>query len=164
MVMKRQKTGMSDSLIIATGSNLGNKTENLKKAVISLSEKFKLIAASGIYHSKTVGFSGWPDFHNQVLEFEAPNMSPEEILEILMKMEFQTGRQRGVLRGPRLIDLDILFIGLNHVKSENLEIPHPRLFERSFVVLPLMELPYYEVLKKHFDFPDKFSNRADKIK
>ena len=141
------------SLIIGLGSNLRNKVKNLEKAKYLLQGYFTLVAQSRIYLSPPVDYLYQPDFVNQVLEFQIPKLSPKNVMEILLEIENEMGRKRSIPKGPRIIDLDLLFFGQERFQNEIVEIPHPRLFERNFVVLPLMELPYYSVLKKVFVFP-----------
>ncbi len=148
------------SLFIATGSNLGDRKKQLETAKIKLLSHFKLIAESRIYESPAVDYLNQPDFYNQVLEFQLPQISPTETIEILLHLEKEIGRMRDIPKGPRVIDLDILFWENQSIKLENLTIPHPRLFERSFVVLPLSELPGFKNLKTHFNFSFDFDNSA----
>ncbi len=151
------------SLFIATGTNLGNKKQNLIDAKNELRNHFEFIAESRIYHSKAVDYTDQDDFFNQVLEFKTPKISPDEIMKILLNTELILGRKRDIPKGPRIIDLDILFINDLKIQTDLVNIPHPRLFERSFVVLPLSELPGFAKLKKHFSFPSEFSNQASPI-
>lgn len=151
------------SLFIATGTNLGNKKQNLIDAKNELLKYFELIAESRIYHSKAVDYTNQDDFFNQVIEFKTPNLTPDEIMNILLNTEIILGRKRDIPKGPRIIDLDILFIDDLKIQTKLVNIPHPRLFERSFVVLPLSELPGFNTLKKHFAFPLEFSNSASPI-
>lgn len=151
------------SLFIATGTNLGNKTQSLNAAKSELTKHFNLIAESRIYHSKAVDYTEQDDFYNQVLEFKTPSLSADEVMNILLKIELVLGRKRDIPKGPRVIDLDILFIDDLKIQTNLVNIPHPRLFERSFVVLPLSELPGFSELKKHFQFPLEFSNSASPI-
>ena len=148
------------SLFIATGTNLGERTENLKEAKVKLQKYFQLIAESRIYESPAVDYENQPDFYNQVLEFQLPNENPEEIMQLLLEIEKEMGRNRHIPKGPRLIDLDILFWDLDELKSSTLEVPHPRLFKRSFVVLPLSELPGFKRLQEKFIFDFSFDNHA----
>ncbi len=141
------------SLIIGLGSNLENKEQNLQKAREMLQTHFTLIAQSRIFLSKAEDYLDQDDFLNQVVEFKRPELHPFEIMEILLKIENEMGRKRLIPKGPRIIDLDILFLGTEQFKNSNLEIPHPRLFQRIFVVEPLRDLPYYSVLKNVFTFP-----------
>ena len=151
------------SLIIATGTNLGNKVENLHKARLELGKIFTLIFASKIYQSDAVDFPDQPPFYNQVLEFERPSISLDKMMSLLLELEMKFGRVRNIPKGPRIIDLDIIFVGLEKYNSSIVTIPHPRLFERSFIVTPLRELPYFTILNKHFNFTDKFDNSCTPI-
>ena len=148
------------SLFIATGSNVGNKIENLNLARKELSEYFQFIAESRIYTSKAIEYTNQDDFLNQVLEFTLPKISPDEVMAILLEIELRLGRRRDIPKGPRTIDLDIIFYSDLKIQTNLVNIPHPRLFERSFVVLPLSELPGFKELSKHFQFPSQFSNEA----
>lgn len=142
------------SIFIATGSNLGDSLLHLANAKKNLCQKFTLIAESQIYYSPPVGYTDQPNFYNQVLEFEDASISPHEIIKLLLQIETEMGRVRNIKDGPRIIDIDFLFYHLEQIKLSDPEliIPHPRLFERSFVILPLMELPGFQMLKKHFTF------------
>ncbi|RLA65069.1 MAG: 2-amino-4-hydroxy-6-hydroxymethyldihydropteridine diphosphokinase [Epsilonproteobacteria bacterium] len=146
------------SLFIGLGTNLGDKKQNLAQAEIHLQAHFKLISKSQTYSSPAIDYLDQPDFHNQVIEFELPDLSPNEVMKILLKVENDMGRQRHIPKGPRIIDLDLLFFGAQTFKSSLVEIPHPRSFERSFVILPLMELPGFTLIKNRFSFPQNFSN------
>lgn len=149
-----------NSLFVATGTNLGNRSHNLTLAKDHLQKHFKLIAESRVYESPAVDYLNQPDFYNQVLEFEIPKLEPDAVMKILLDIEKEMGRNRLVPKGPRLIDLDILFWGLDKISSSLLQVPHPALFERSFVVLPLTELPGFKILKTNFNFKFQFDNHA----
>ena len=149
-----------NSLFIATGSNLGDRKQNLFEAKTILHTYFDLIDESRIYESKAVDYLNQPDFYNQVLEFKIPTKSPNEVMQLLLEIEKEMGRNRLIPKGPRLIDLDILFWGNTTIQLETLTIPHPRLFERSFVILPLSELSGFTELKKHFVFNFELDNSA----
>ncbi|MBT7611432.1 MAG: 2-amino-4-hydroxy-6-hydroxymethyldihydropteridine diphosphokinase [Bacteriovoracaceae bacterium] len=151
------------SLIIATGSNQGNCEENLQNAQAVLETHFKLIKSSRVYSSKAVDYCDQPFFLNQVHEFEIPKKAPAEIMTLLLSIERSLGRERKLEKGPRIIDLDILFFGNLISDTEHLNLPHPRLFERSFVLRPLSELPYYKVLEQQFKFNFNFEIDASPI-
>ena len=151
------------SLFIATGSNLGDRKSHLDEARNILSKKFKLIAASRIYESPAVDYLNQPDFYNQVLEFEIPDIDPLLAMDFLLETEQLMGRKRGIPKGPRVIDLDILFWGESVSNNELLILPHPRVFERSFVVLPLSELPGFKALSNTFSFTFSFNNSCSPI-
>ncbi len=147
-------------IVIATGTNLGNRKVNLQKAKEILSSHFQFLEESRIYESPAVDYLQQPDFYNQVLVFKTPDLQAEQVMSLLLEVEKLMGRTREVLRGPRIIDLDLLFFDFIHHNSDHLTLPHPRLFERSFVVLPLQELQIYNELEKHFHFTNKFDNTA----
>lgn len=151
------------SLFIATGSNLGERKAHLDQAKELLCKKLKLIAESRIYESPAVDYLNQPDFYNQVLEFEIPSLSPEEVMDFLLETELVLGRNRIIPKGPRVIDLDLLFWSDLTLESKKLTLPHPRLFERSFVVLPLAELPGFKILEESFTFSFTFDNSAKPI-
>lgn len=145
------------SLIIATGSNIGESLLLLEEAKNKLSTIFKLKAASRVYSSKAIEYENQPDFFNQVLEFELPALEPEIVMKKLLEIEKEFGRNRQIPKGPRTLDLDIVFWGLKTFNSEHLIIPHPRWAERSFVVKPLQELPFFQTVEKCFTIPKSFN-------
>jgi 2-amino-4-hydroxy-6-hydroxymethyldihydropteridine diphosphokinase len=149
-----------NSFFIATGSNLGDRLLNLATAKSLLRSKFTFIAESRIYQSLAVDYLDQPDFYNQVLEFQIPDLTPQTVMELLLKIELEMGRNRLVPKGPRLIDLDIVFWGDIKIEMPNLVIPHLKAFERSFVILPLAELPGFKMLEKKFNFVFHFDNSA----
>ena len=148
------------SLIIATGSNIQSPLENLALAKEKLAQEFKLIAASRIYRSAAVDYENQPDFFNQALEFELPLKNPDQVMQWLLETEKHMGRIRDVLKGPRIIDLDILFWGLETHHTKLVEIPHPRWVERSFVIRPIQELPFFKTIEKCFTIPTTFKVEA----
>jgi len=152
-----------NSFFIATGTNLGDRKKHLTDAKSTLSNEFKFIAESRIYESPAVDYLNQPDFYNQVLEFELPQISAEEVMNRLLSIEKEMGRNREIPKGPRVIDLDILFWSDKKIVSDTLIVPHPRLFERSFVVLPLSELPGFKELQKIFEFKFTFTNTASPL-
>ena len=151
------------SLILATGTNIGDKHSNLLVAQTELSQVFNFIAASKIFSSPAVDYLNQPDFYNQVLEFETPKQDPNQVMQIILDIEKQLGRTREINKGPRIIDIDIIFWDLIHIHNEMVTIPHPSWSIRSFVVKPLQQIPYFKTLKKHFDIPEEFNNTAIEI-
>jgi 2-amino-4-hydroxy-6-hydroxymethyldihydropteridine diphosphokinase len=97
------------SLIIATGSNIGNKIEHLEKAKNELKKFYTFKAQSQVFSSDAVDYTDQPGFYNQVLEFDIPDQSPIEVLNNLLDIEKQFGRVRDIDKGPRTIDIDIIF-------------------------------------------------------
>lgn len=148
------------NMILSTGSNLGDRIHHLNEAKRSLSLIFKLVEESPIYESPAVDYLNQPDFLNQVLSFEIPSNSPDQVLKEILSIEKDLGRIRNINKGPRTVDIDILFWGDKVIKQENLEIPHPRLFERSFIVSPLKDLSGFAALSNTFQFKDKFDNQC----
>lgn len=133
-------------LIISLGSNLGDREKNLEQAIKILSSHFKLRAKSHIYESDPVDYIDQPAFLNQLLEFELPLKSPQECLKIILSIEEQMGRVRSIPKGPRTIDIDIIFFGDQFVEEKNLTIPHPLYQNRNFILVPLKELPSFPYL------------------
>lgn len=151
------------SLVLAIGSNIGNKLENFERALSELSDHFgNPIAISSIYTSEPLGEVEQPDFFNAVLEFQSPSMPPLEVLKTCLSIEEAMGRKRTVHWGPRIIDIDILYIDDKVVREADLTIPHPEISNRSFVVRPLMELPYFAQHKEKLCLPNSFSLEAYK--
>ena len=122
------------------GSNQGNRLQNLKDAKEGLSRKVgNITRESSIYITAAWGITDQPDFLNQVLVMDTP-MSAEELLYHLLAIEKQMGRERTYRNAPRLIDIDILFFGKQHIVTKELVIPHPRMSQRRFVLAPLNQL------------------------
>lgn len=144
------------SLIVATGSNIGDSLSILKEARDKLATKYGLIAESRIYTSAAIEYESQPDFFNQVLELRTPASSPQQVMQELLEMEQEFGRNRNIPKGPRTLDLDIIFWDLEKSNEAALIIPHPRWNERSFVVKPLQELPFFQTIEKCFIIPKNF--------
>ncbi len=129
---------------LGIGSNLGDRRENIRLALAKINKLkgTKVIKLSRIIEVAAVGGpSGQPKFLNAALKIKT-SLTPITLLNGLKKIERELGRDaRGTLRwGPRVIDLDILFYGDKIIKRRGLEIPHPRIFEREFVLRPLSEV------------------------
>ncbi len=127
---------------LGIGSNLGQRRKNIKLAVKKIDglKGTRVIKISRLIESKPLGGPrGQGKFLNGALKINT-SLSPFILLKNLKGIEKDLGRKRAVRYGPRVIDLDILFYGNRLVKSRALEIPHPRLFERHFVLKPLAEI------------------------
>jgi 2-amino-4-hydroxy-6-hydroxymethyldihydropteridine diphosphokinase len=128
-------------VFIGLGSNLGDRDAYLEMARRALtgSEGILLVRASSLYETEPVGYTeqGW--FLNQVVEVAAV-LDPWELLGPLQGIEQDLGRQRLIRWGPRVVDLDLLLYGDTVLNSPKLIVPHPRLYERSFVLAPLAEI------------------------
>lgn len=128
------------TVYIALGSNLGNRVENLLLAREYIaSPHVRLTRASSIYETAPRDIVDQPWFLNQVVAAET-TLFPRQLLARLLRIEHEMGRQRTIAKGPRVIDLDILLFGDAVIHTAGLEIPHPRMAERRFVLEPLAEL------------------------
>ena len=125
---------------LGLGSNLGDRRQNLTDAVILLtSERILVKRKSSIWETEPRDVLDQPKFLNQVIEVET-DLFPRQLFQRLQRIEREMGRLKRTPKGPRLIDIDILLYGNAVVKSPELEIPHPRMAERRFVLAPLAEL------------------------
>ena len=125
---------------IALGTNLGNKTENLQAGLEKLvGYETSVLKESSLYTTKPWGGVEQDDFLNQVVLVETA-LEPLELLKALKSIEGEVGRTETVRWGPRVLDMDILTYGDEVVDLENLQIPHPQIANRSFVLVPLLEL------------------------
>jgi dihydroneopterin aldolase/2-amino-4-hydroxy-6-hydroxymethyldihydropteridine diphosphokinase len=126
---------------LGMGSNLGSRAETLARALEALAKfsGIRLVDVSGIYETDPVGGPEQPDFLNLVALI-LTNLTPEELLGVAMELENQAGRVRAERWGPRSLDVDLLIVGDALVSSPELTLPHPRMFERRFVIEPLLEL------------------------
>lgn len=125
---------------IALGSNIGDRAAALAKARALMTERgIRVVRASSIHETEPWGYADQGSFLNQVVEAET-SLTPREVLETLLAIELEMGRVRTIKNGPRVIDLDILLIDGVTIREPDLEVPHPRMLERRFVLDPLAEL------------------------
>jgi len=126
---------------VSLGSNLGDRLEFLKGAIkkIEESDKISIKKISSVYETHPVGYKDQRWFLNLVLEVQT-SFDPFPLLEHLLSIEDQMGRKREKKGGPRNIDLDILLYDNRIVDSDRLTIPHPRMQERRFVLIPLTQI------------------------
>ncbi|MDG6925672.1 MAG: 2-amino-4-hydroxy-6-hydroxymethyldihydropteridine diphosphokinase [Nitrososphaerota archaeon] len=125
--------------LIGLGSNLGEREQNLRSAVASLGHLGRILAVSPVFETEPMYHEDQGLFLNCVVSLETV-LEPRALLEKLQSIESSLGRERRVRYGPRTIDLDILFYGALVVSGPGLEIPHPRIAERLFVLAPLNEV------------------------
>jgi 2-amino-4-hydroxy-6-hydroxymethyldihydropteridine diphosphokinase len=130
---------MRHTVYIALGTNLGKRLANLQTAIQTLPPEVIVLAESHIYETPPWGFEDQPAFLNMVVKAET-ELEPEELLQYLKGLEAELGREQNFRWGPRLIDLDILFYDDLVLDTPLLVIPHPRLQERAFVLVPLMDV------------------------
>lgn len=126
---------------IGLGSNMGNTEETLNEALrmIDLHPEIKVIEVSTIYLTEPVGYVDQPWFSNCVAELET-DLTPLRLLDVLQEIEEILGRVRTIRWGPRTVDLDILLYDKLNIDNDRLTIPHPRMKERAFVMIPLSEI------------------------
>ncbi len=127
------------NVYIALGTNIGNREENIKNALDCLVGFVNIVRQSSVYDTKPVGYKDQGNFLNMVVEVET-RLTPTDLLTSLKKIEKKMGRVKTIRNGPRIIDLDILLFGNERVLTDVLEIPHKRMYERSFVLDPLSEI------------------------
>ena len=135
---------------VALGSNLSDPVKQVSLAFGELGAlpATRLIAHSSLYRSAPWGYSDQPDFVNAVAEIET-RLEPRQLLEMLLDIEHRHGRVREFLNAPRVLDLDLLlYNGLIH-HEHGLTLPHPRMHERAFVLLPLTEIAPECVIPGH---------------
>jgi len=125
---------------LSLGSNLGNKEKNLARAARLLGESgVEILAASSIYLTEPVDNADQPWFANQVLEVRS-SLDPPSLLRLAKSIEKKMKRVPTVAKGPRTIDIDILLAGEIVLDTPDLVIPHPRLAQRNFVLVPFAEI------------------------
>ena len=126
---------------VGLGSNLGDRAGHLLLAVRGMLDAgLAVTRLSSIYETEPVDVREQPHFLNMVAELRVTIFSPEQTLARLLRIEYSLGRRREVRHGPRTIDLDLLLYGDERSATEFLQLPHPRLPERRFVLAPLAEL------------------------
>jgi 2-amino-4-hydroxy-6-hydroxymethyldihydropteridine diphosphokinase len=137
---------------IGIGSNLGYKVGQCEKAIVEIlkADQNKLLAKSSFFKTKPLGYTSQDWFINGVIKIET-ELDRLQLLRALKRIESQLGREETFRWGPRTIDLDILFFDEKEIRTEDLQIPHPLLQERQFVLIPLAEIDrdlIHPVLKK----------------
>ena len=138
-------------VFLSLGGNLGNTQEIFEQSYPAIENKVgKILQKSSLYRTAAWGFKDQADFINQVILLES-ELNPQEILTEIQAIEKQFGRERIVTWGPRTLDLDILFIEDLIVQNEKLQIPHPQIQNRKFILIPMHEIAEsfeHPVLKK----------------
>ncbi|MEI6131628.1 MAG: 2-amino-4-hydroxy-6-hydroxymethyldihydropteridine diphosphokinase [Bacillota bacterium] len=126
---------------LSIGSNMGDRQVNIASAVekISKIKDIKLIKQSPLYETAPVGFEQQPKFLNCVVKI-ATNLDPLKLLENLHEIEIQLGRKRIEYWGSRTMDIDILLCGDRIIREAKLKVPHPLMYERGFVMVPLLDV------------------------
>ncbi|HYZ92168.1 MAG TPA: 2-amino-4-hydroxy-6-hydroxymethyldihydropteridine diphosphokinase [Actinomycetota bacterium] len=133
---------------VGLGSNVGDRLENLRRAMDELVKEVEVIGKSSVYDTDPVG-PPQPDFLNAVVEIRT-ELAPRDLLSRLKSIEARIGRIQGERWGPREIDLDLLLYGDEEIDEPDLRVPHPQMWERAFVLVPLAELAP-DLVPKDFD-------------
>jgi 2-amino-4-hydroxy-6-hydroxymethyldihydropteridine diphosphokinase len=124
---------------LGIGGNLGNRYANMRRAVRQIGRTLPILSVSSLYETAPVGFADQPAFLNAVVAVSAPD-DPHELHRTLQEIEEHLGRKRTFANAPRTIDIDILLHGDAILRHDTLEIPHPRMLQRAFVMVPLAEI------------------------
>ncbi len=127
------------TVYLGLGSNLGNRQDNLDRALDFLSQRLRVVSISSLYDTEPVGNIEQPRFLNLVCQVYT-RLAPNELLALAKGIESKLGRVSGKSNVPRPIDIDILFYDNQVIETPELVIPHPRLTERAFVLIPLAEI------------------------
>lgn len=128
---------------LGIGTNIGNREENLKNALVALNllPMTKVTAVSKVYETEPVGFADQDDFLNIAVEIET-ELTAQNILGACLGIEAGLGRTRNIKNGPRVIDIDLLLYEDEKYNTTSLVLPHPRMFEREFVLRPLLDIKF----------------------
>jgi len=130
----------SFSVLIALGSNLGDRAYYLRRAIHELRHAVDVVRVSSFIETEPVDApAGSPRFLNAVVA-GSTHLAPQALLDALLAIETRLGRRRGVRNAPRVIDLDLILHSAHRVRTRTLTLPHPRFREREFVMAPLREL------------------------
>ncbi|PLT30836.1 2-amino-4-hydroxy-6-hydroxymethyldihydropteridine diphosphokinase [Peribacillus deserti] len=132
---------MNYTAYLSLGTNMGDRVKYLRDAVQLLHNdtEIGITSISSIYETDPVGYVDQERFLNIVLEVKT-SKKPDELLRKCQQIELELGRKREIRWGPRTIDLDILLYNHENIETESLSIPHPRMHERAFVLVPLIEI------------------------
>ncbi|PAD62302.1 2-amino-4-hydroxy-6-hydroxymethyldihydropteridine diphosphokinase [Bacillus siamensis] len=132
---------MNNTAYIGLGSNMGDRERYLRRAVAMLSrhDGVTVSKVSSIYETDPVGYEDQDQFLNMAVEVKT-SLTPFELLDVTQSIEAELGRTREIRWGPRTADLDILLYNRENIETERLIVPHPRMYERLFVLAPLKEI------------------------
>ncbi len=125
--------------ILSLGTNIGERKENIKKAIDILSKEFTITKKSSIYESEPFEIESNKNFYNMCIEIET-DLFPLQLLDKIEEIEREMGRKEKGLKKDRIIDIDIILNENNIFLSKRLRIPHPSLYKRKFFLLPLLEI------------------------
>jgi len=131
------KGGALHRAAVAFGSNVGNRVSHIENAISSMKAAgLEILKLSRLYETKAMYYDNQDSFLNGVAVVET-TLSPIELLDVLQRIEHEQGRTRGIDKGPRTLDLDIILYDQEQIDHERLKVPHPLMMEREFVLRPL---------------------------
>lgn len=151
-----------NSIYLSLGSNIGDRADNLTKAIVKLSKKMKIVKSSSIYETEPLLFENQNSFLNMILEVDYKG-SPDQLLESIKIIENDMGRESTFRYGPRLIDIDIIFFNNYEVNQDNLTIPHYDWKNRLFVIEPLYEVLELELNQSEYKINGQKVKRVGNI-
>ena len=128
-----------NDVYLSIGTNIGEREDNLRLALRLLAEQVTIETVSAVYETAAVGFTDQADFLNIAVHVKTA-LSPLAMLDVCQAIENELGRVRTIRWGPRVIDLDILLYNNENMNTERLILPHPRMYERAFVLIPLFDV------------------------
>ncbi len=142
-------------VVLALGSNLGDRHGYLNSAVLALSENMQILAKSKVYETTPSGFLDQGDFLNAAISAKT-NLTPSELISLAKKIEFSLGRTSKPFKdAPREIDIDIIFFENETLNTPYLTLPHPRWMQRNFVITPLLDLVSENQFESEYFLPIK---------
>ncbi|WP_059048715.1 2-amino-4-hydroxy-6-hydroxymethyldihydropteridine diphosphokinase [Paenibacillus senegalimassiliensis] len=139
--MSTSSTSEFSEAYIALGANLGDREATLMKAISALQEHpgIEVLRGSHLYETDPVGYLDQPCFVNMAVALRT-TLAPEELLSVMLDVEQRLGRERKIRFGPRTVDLDLLWVAGREMDTALLTLPHPRMMERAFVLIPLSDI------------------------
>jgi 2-amino-4-hydroxy-6-hydroxymethyldihydropteridine diphosphokinase len=131
--------GETVTAYVGLGTNVGDRRSNLETAIAAIAKFAEVTKRSSIYETEPVGYKDQPDFWNMVIELRT-DLPARQLMQELLRVETEMGRVRTFQNAPRIIDLDLLLYGDIKIEQDDLKVPHPRMAERPFVMVPLKEV------------------------
>ncbi len=141
---------VAEPVFVGLGANLADPEQQVGQAIAELAdiEHTQVVSVSSLYRSAPVGYTGQPHFINAAVELRTA-LSPRELLETLHAIESRHGRTRSFRNAPRTLDLDLLLYASTTIDEPGLTLPHPRMHERAFVLLPIAEIAPHTLVPGH---------------
>ncbi|WP_068621772.1 2-amino-4-hydroxy-6-hydroxymethyldihydropteridine diphosphokinase [Paenibacillus tuaregi] len=139
--MNSHSSSENSEAYIALGANLGDREATLLEAIHRLNRhpEITILRCSSLYETDPVGYVDQPNFINMALALQT-TLEPERLLTVMLQIELDLGRERHIHWGPRTVDLDLLWMEGRTLDTPRLTLPHPRMHERAFVLVPLAEI------------------------